>query len=159
MPQFNLANFAPQLAWLAIFFAILYFGIVQLTLPKIGRVADERARRVGDDLAAAELARSTATTAREGHEAAMAAAHADGQAALAAARDEATKATEARMKALAAELDARGEAAQATLAASRDKALAEVDRIAASAVAEIVTRLTGRTPDETTATAAVAAAR
>lgn len=159
MPQFHLENFAPQLAWLAIFFVILYFGIVRMTLPKIGRIADERSRRVGDDLAAAETARNAAEAAREGHEAAMAKAHADAQAALTAARAEATQATEARLKALGTELDAKAEGAQASLAAARETALAEVDRIAAAAVADIVTRLTGRAPDEKTAVAAVAAAR
>ena len=159
MPQFNLANFAPQLVWLAIFFAILYFGIVRLTLPKIGRVVDERGRRVGDDLAAAEAARNAAATAREAHEASMAKAHTDGQATLAAARAEATQATETRLKTLAAELDAKAESAQASLAGARTQALAEVDRIATSAVGEIVTLLTGRAPDEAATTAAVAAAR
>ena len=159
MPQFNLANFAPQLVWLAIFFAILYFGIVRLTLPKIGRVVDERGRRVADDLAAAEAARNAAASAREAHEAQVAKAHHDAQAALAASRTAATGATETRLKALAAELDAKADAAQAALAGARTQALAEVDRIATSAVGEIVTLLTGRAPDEAAAAAAVATAR
>jgi F-type H+-transporting ATPase subunit b len=60
MPQFHLDNFVPQLAWLAIFFAILYFGIVRLTLPKLGKTLDAREDRISGDLSTAERAKGEA---------------------------------------------------------------------------------------------------
>ena len=43
MPQFEFGTvFIPQLFWLAVFFVVLYFGIVRLTLPRLGKVMDER---------------------------------------------------------------------------------------------------------------------
>lgn len=146
MPQFDLSNFAPQLAWLALFFAILYFAIVRPTLPKLDRVTGERERRVGSDLAAAEAAKAQADATRETYEREIAAAHGDGQESIAAAKTGAAHALETRLKALGEELDTRAEAAGAKLAAAREASIAELNRVAAEAAGEIVTRLTGKAP-------------
>jgi F-type H+-transporting ATPase subunit b len=60
MPQFDLANFVPQLVWLTIFFAVLYFGIVRLTLPKLAKTMDAREGQVANDIATAERAKGEA---------------------------------------------------------------------------------------------------
>ena len=58
MPQFDSATWLPQLAWLAAIFAVLYFVVIRPTLPKVGRVIDERESRVAADLDAAVAASS-----------------------------------------------------------------------------------------------------
>ena len=54
MPQFDFAAVTwPQLAWLALSFAILYFGVIRFTLPKLGKVMGEREDKIAGDIAAA----------------------------------------------------------------------------------------------------------
>ena len=54
LPQLNPADFAPQLIWLAITFAVLYFILARVALPRIGEVIEERRDRVQRDLDSAE---------------------------------------------------------------------------------------------------------
>ena len=61
MPQFDFANVTwPQLAWLALFFVVLYFGVVRMTLPKLGKVMEQREDKITGDLSAAQAAKETA---------------------------------------------------------------------------------------------------
>ncbi len=148
MPQFDLANFVPQLAWLTVFFLILYFGIIKATLPKIGRVVDERERTVGDDLSTAANAKTDADRIRADYEAAIAEAQAKAQQSVGEAKGEAGRSTEARLAELGRELEARIGEAQAGIVRAREGATAEIERIATEAAAEIVARLTGDKPAE-----------
>lgn len=159
MPQFDLANFVPQLAWLALFFAILYFGIVRTTLPKLGRVIDEREATVTGDIATAETAKVEADSIRAAYETGIAEAQARAQAAVADAKARAARDSEARLAVVAGELDARAAEAQAAIAAARGNALGEIERIAGDAASDIVERLTGARPDAAAVSAAVAANR
>ena len=45
MPQFDPTYFASQFLWLAVAFALLYFLLNRLILPKIGSILEERAER------------------------------------------------------------------------------------------------------------------
>jgi F-type H+-transporting ATPase subunit b len=159
MPQFDLANFVPQLAWLALFFAILYFGIVRMTLPKLGQVIDQREATVTGDIATAETAKAEADSIRAAYEADIAEAQARAQAAGADAKARAARDAEARLAVVAGELDARTSEAQAAIAAARGNALGEIERIAGDAASDIVERLTGIRPDAAAVNAAVAANR
>jgi F-type H+-transporting ATPase subunit b len=148
MPQFNLANFMPQLVWLALFFAILYFGVVRLTLPKLGRVMTAREDQVTGDLANAEKAKGEADRMAADYDASVLAAQDAARAKLGEARTAATAALEARLAASNAALDAKANEAQAGLDAALDKALGQIESIAAEAAADIVERVTGRRPAE-----------
>jgi len=158
MPQFDLANFVPQLAWLTVFFLILYFGIIKATLPKIGRVVDERERTVGDDLSTAANAKTDADRIRADYEAAIAEAQAKAQQSVGEAKGEAGRSTEARLAELGRELEARIGEAQAGIVRAREGATAEIERIATEAAAEIVARLTGDKPAEGEVATAVSSA-
>ena len=75
MPQFDFAHvFWPQVAWLALSFAVLYFGVVRLTLPKLGKVVDDREARIAGDLAAAREAKAHAELTGERYRAQLEAA-------------------------------------------------------------------------------------
>lgn len=155
MPQFEFANFIPQLAWLAVFFAILYFGIVRLTVPKIGRVIGEREQTVSGDIQTAEAAKAEADRIEADYAASVAAAREQAREALNVARGSAAKSIEQRLAAAHADVEAKQGAAQAQLDAARTKALADVEAVAAEVAADIVERLTGARPDSETAARAV----
>lgn len=144
MPQFQLENFVPQLAWLALFFAILYFGIVRATLPRISRVIDERETTVENDLSSAEGAKGQADTIRTGYEQKIAEARGRAQTAVADAKANAARGIEGRLSKVNAEIEEKTVAAQAAIAAQREAAMGEVARIANDAAREIVERLIGR---------------
>ncbi|GAO39371.1 ATP synthase subunit b [Sphingomonas changbaiensis NBRC 104936] len=155
MPQFEVVNFAPQFVWLVISFAILYFGIVQFTVPKIGRVIGEREQTVSDDIQSAEAAKAEADRIEADYAASVAAAREQAREALNAARGQAAKAVEQRLAAANEEVERKQNAAQTQLDAARAKALADIEAVAAEAAADIVERLTGARPDSRTAVQAV----
>lgn len=143
MPQFEPSAFLAQLVWLAAIFAVLYFFVVRPTLPKVGRVIDERETRVAGDLDAAEQAKGAADEIRTRYDEGMAEARKAAQAAVAAARDKAARAAEARMAEVSASLDAKTEAAMTALATARASAQATLAATAADLTADAVKRLAG----------------
>lgn len=159
MPQFDPANFLPQLAWLAAIFAVLYFVVVRPTLPKVGRVIDEREGVVSADLTAAETAKAEADSIRRRYDDGMATARAGAQASVAEARADSARTVEAQMKDLAGRLDARNAEAVARVEAARASARTALDAEAASLTADVVARLTGIAVDPAEAGAALTAAR
>ncbi len=147
MPQFDFAHvFWPQLAWLAVFFVILYFGIVQATLPKLGRVMEARESQMKADLASAEQAKAAADKFAADYDAGIVAAQDAARAQLMAARGSASTQVEARLAAANAALDVRAAQAAAALGAAKASALAEVEAVALDAAAQIVEKLTGTRP-------------
>lgn len=155
MPQFVPANFLPQFVWLVAAFAILYFLIVQATLPRLGRTIAAREGKVSGDIDAAQQAKTESDRVHQAYEAEMAEAHASAAATVAEAQAEVTKETEAKLAEANAGLHAKADAAAAQLEAARGAALVEIERIAAEAAAAIVARLSGEQPDESSARAAV----
>ncbi len=147
MPQFDLDNFVPQLAWLALFFAILYFGIVRLTLPKLGRTITAREDKVAGDLSTAEQAKGEADAMAARYAADIDEAHKAARGAIGDAKAKAALSVEKAVAAANAVLAEKAAAADATLAAARGKAMGEIEGVATDAASAIVERLTGRRPD------------
>jgi F-type H+-transporting ATPase subunit b len=145
VPQFDSAYWLPQLVWLAAIFAVLYFAVVRPTLPKVGRIIDEREGRVSGDLDAAVAAKGEADSIRTRYDAGMSAARDAAQARVAAAQADAAKAAEGRMKALAEVLDGKAAAAAARLDTARNGARASLAATTTELTAEAVMRLTGLT--------------
>ena len=157
MPQFELANWLPQVAWLILTFGVMYL-VVRAALPKVEAVKLSRAKVISDDLGHADTAKTNAQSV----EAAF-------QAALVAARTTATKVTgdtkttaaadaAARLKEIDAALAAKADAAQATLAKSQAKSLKSLEAVATDVTGDMVERLTGRRPAADAAASAAAQA-
>ncbi len=147
MPQFQFGeNLIPQLAWLAIFFSILYFGIVRLTLPKLAQTITAREGQVSGDLAAAESAKRAADVSAEQHRAAIDAAHASGRATILDAQTRSAAELAGHLAVTQTDLQAKQAEADQALSARRTAALAEVDEAASDIAADIVQRLTGKRP-------------
>jgi F-type H+-transporting ATPase subunit b len=143
VPQFDPANFIPQLVWLAAIFAVLYFFVVRPTLPKVGRVIDAREGKVAGDLDAAESAKGEADAIRTRYDEGMDAARKAAQAEVAAAREAAARASETRLKSLAGVLDGKATEAAERLAGARASAKASLTATAAELTGEAVQRLAG----------------
>jgi F-type H+-transporting ATPase subunit b len=75
MPQLDPHSYASQLFWLAIFFILVFLFLQFIGLPRIRAIIDERAKKIGGDIASAELARRQADEAEKTYQATMAAAH------------------------------------------------------------------------------------
>ncbi len=158
MPQFELANFIPQIAWLALVFAILYFVVVTPTLPKLGHVIQAREDKVSGDVAAAAQAKAHADGVAADYTAQMAAAHDRARVTIAQAKDTASAATAARLAQVDAELLDQANAANTSLAAARTKVLTEIEAVIADTAADLVEKLTGARPSAQAARDAAGAA-
>lgn len=158
MPQFDFGTvFWPQIAWLAVIFVVLYFGVVRLTLPKLGKVMDAREASISGDLAAAQAAKENADAVDAAYQAEMSTSREAARSAIAEAKANAAKLTEAKL----AEAGAKADAALADAEARIAKAVAKAEGSLADAAAEsaqaIVAKLTGTEPKLDAAKASVAA--
>jgi F-type H+-transporting ATPase subunit b len=159
MPQFDFTHvFWPQVVWLAVFFAVLYFGVVRLTLPKLGRTMAAREDKMTGDITIAETAKAEADRIAADYDAGVAAAQDAARGKLAAARLKATASIEKKLATTNEALAALGAEAQASLDAARARALVEIEAVAGDTAADIVEKLTGRRPDVNVANAAARAA-
>ena len=147
MPQFDFANvFWPQVAWLAVLFVVLYFGVVRMTLPKLGKVMEQREDKIAGDIAAAKAAKETADEVDARYHAEMNASREQARAAIAAAKADAAKASEARLAEAGAKAEARVAEAEARIATAVKAAEGKLADAAAESAQAIVAKLTGVEP-------------
>lgn len=147
MPQFDFANvFTPQLFWLTVLFIVLYFGVVRLTLPKLGAVMTQREDKIAGDLTTARAAKETADTVSSAYQAELATSRDAARAAIAEAKASAAKASEARLAEAGAKAEAELAAAETRIAKAVAKAEAALRDVSAEGAQAIVTRLTGVEP-------------
>jgi len=142
MPQFDFANvFWSQLFWLAITFAILY-----LTLPKLGRVMEDRETKVKGDLDQAEAAKASADDLEAAHVATLGKARDTARGSVAEAKAEAAKAIDKKVKAADKRAETKLVKAQTEIDTARNKALGQIEAVAAENATAIVDKLTGAKP-------------
>jgi F-type H+-transporting ATPase subunit b len=158
MPQFDFAHvFWPQVAWLAVFFAVLYFGVVRLTLPKLGKVMGEREDKISGDLSAAKAAKDAADEVDARYHAEMDASREEARKAIAAAKADAARASEKSLAKAAVASEKQIADAEARIAQAVGKAQEALRDAAAESAQAIVARLTGAEPKLDAAKASVAA--
>ena len=158
MPQLHVADFAPQLVWLAITFVVLYLLMAKLALPRIGLALDARAARIAEDLDRAARLKDEATGVLAAYEKALADARTQAQAAVKAVTERAKRDAEAREGELAKKLAADTEAAERRIGAARDSAMASLTQMAAEITRAAAEKLIGQPVNDAEASAAVAAA-
>lgn len=157
MPQIDqiMISYASQIVSLLVVLAIIYFGIARAMLPKVQDTIDARARRIADDLAAAEAARTEADTIEENYRERINEARAQSNAVTAEAKAKAALDAEKRVAAADAKLDEKLAEAEARLAEARAAALAEIEGVATEAAQQIVARVAGGNIGKTEARTAV----
>lgn len=154
MPQFELADAAPQVVWLILVFLLLYLSMA-LMLPKVDKVVEDRKTRVAADLSAAEAARAAARDAVSGGDTTLSDARAEALRVTGKARDSAAASTAAKLAEADAALEARAGAATQSLQTARAAAIAELDAVAAVATVDLVNRVAGLEISNDEAAAAV----
>jgi len=160
MPQINqLALVAySQFFWLLLVLGLIYFGIGRAMLPKIQSTVDARDRRIADDLAAAQAARTGADETEAAYRARMDASRADALKLAAAAKASSAQAAEVRIRAANEQIGAKVAAAEAGIRAAADAAFADIESVAAEAAQDMVRRLAGVSVSRSEAAKAVKAA-
>ena len=143
LPQLNPADFAPQLIWLAITFAILYFILARVALPRIGEVIEERRDRVQRDLDAAERFKKDTDAALAAYERALSEARAKASSMAKDMRDKLAAETDKERASVEGQLSAKLADAEARIAATKTKALSSVTEIAAETASAVVSKLLG----------------
>ena len=147
MPQFDFAHvFWPQVAWLALSFAVLYFGVVRLTLPKLGKVVDSREARIAGDLAAAREAKANAELTGERYRAQLEAAREKARAEIAEGKAHAARATADTLATARDATEAHIHAAEGRIAKAVQLAEASLRDVVADSAQAIIARVTGSEP-------------
>ena len=157
MPQIAQISeiFASQLFWLVITFGLLFIVVGLGMVPKIQGTVDMRDAQIASDLATAATARETADRLEAEHRAALDKCRAEAARVAAEAKDVAARATEARVRDADTAAQGRVDQAMQRIAEARSSAEAEIESVAAEAVAAMVSRVAGLTIDDGTARAAV----
>jgi len=143
MPQLDTTTWPPQLIWLAIAFICLYLMMRFVALPRVGGAIESRAKRVADDLEAAQRFKTETEQAIADYEAALAAARARGSGIAQEARNRLNEETAKERAKVEAEINLQTAKAEKTIADLKRKAMGEVERVAADVAAEIVAELAG----------------
>ena len=160
MPQINqLADAAySQFFWLLLVLALLYFGIGRAMLPRILSTVEARDRRIADDLAAAQAARTAADETEAAYRAGIEASRAEALKLAQAAKQSSARTTEERIRAANEATGAKIGAAEARIREATQAALTEIEGVAAQAARDMVERLAGISVSDGDAARAVKAA-
>ncbi|HZY68664.1 MAG TPA: ATP F0F1 synthase subunit B [Devosia sp.] len=142
-PPFDPSTFTSQLVWLAITFAILYFALSRVALPRIGGIIDARKARIEGDLKEAERLRSQTDKAVAAYETALSQARQDAGKIAEDTRQSIRADIEGKRAAVEKDLSARVSEADARIQASKAAALGNVDAIAADTAQALVAQLGG----------------
>lgn len=157
MPQFNPEFFPPQLFWLVVTFAALYFGLSKLVLPRVVDVLEARQNRIDDDLEKASALKREAEAVLAEYEKARAAAQAEALGLIREAQEAMAGEAAKQHEALSARLAEQVSEAEGRIDQAKDEAKAGIRDAAAEVVAAAAERLIGVKVEAKEAQSAVAA--
>ena len=159
MPQLSQLSevLLSQLFWLAIALGFIFFVIAKGMVPKIQATVDQREKKIGGDLEAAQAARAAADKTEAAWRERMDAARAEAARIAAEAKQASARDTEAKVQAAADKINTKVDSAQGKIRDAVTSARAEIESVAAEATQEMVRRLTGIAVDKNEAAAAVKA--
>jgi F-type H+-transporting ATPase subunit b len=140
-PPFDSTTFASQLLWFAITFALLYYLMAKVALPRIAGILEDRRDRIASDLDLAESLKKDSEAALEGYERALAEARTRANTIAEGARDGARQAASAKRAAIEASLAEKLEVAEKRIGEIKAKALADVGEIAVETTDALIASL------------------
>lgn len=145
-PPFDPTHYFSQIIWLLVTFGILYLLMSRVTLPRIGRILEERHDRIARDLEEASQRRAESEAAQAAYEKALVEARNKANAIAGEARNRLAAESETNRKSLEATLTAKLEDAERRIDATKSEALSHVRGIAVDTAQTIVSTLIGVTP-------------
>ncbi|MCB1489364.1 MAG: F0F1 ATP synthase subunit B [Bauldia sp.] len=140
-PPFDATTFASQLLWFAITFALLYYLMAKVALPRIGGILEGRRDRIAADLDQAERLKGESEDAAAAYEKALAEARARASSIADGAREAAKSKAEVQRTEVEASLASKLADAETRIAEIKNQALAEVGTIAGDAADAVVNTL------------------
>jgi F-type H+-transporting ATPase subunit b len=143
-PPFDPSTFAPQLIWLAITFAALYFVMSRIALPNIGSVLEERRDRIKRDLDQAERMKAETDAALKAYEQALADARGKAQGIAKETRDTLAAETEGERQRADQQIAVKVAETEKRIGETKVRALASVSEIAVDTAGYIVSQLIGK---------------
>jgi F-type H+-transporting ATPase subunit b len=154
-PPFNSETFASQLFWLALTFAVLYWFVAKVAVPRLGGILTQRHDRIQGDLREAIAAKKEAEAAGLAYEAALSDAKARSQAIAAETHQRLQAETEGKRRELDAALAQKLASAEELIGQTKAAALTHVEGIANDAAAAILQQVLGEQPPADEVAAAV----
>ena len=155
LPQFEFQHWFGQIVYLIFLFAILYWLMAKVFVPRLRGVIDQRAATIADAVQTARQVQAEAAGQAEAAKAEVEAARASSRSMAAAAKARVAEAANARAAEEEAVVNARIAEAETAIGKTRDAAMTNVASIASDTAAAIVERLTGKAPTAAEASAAV----
>ncbi|WP_292062564.1 hypothetical protein [Brevundimonas sp. UBA7664] len=155
LPQFEFQHWFGQIVYLIVLFALLYWLMAKVFVPRLRGVIDQRAATIADAVSAARQVQAEAAGQAEAAKAEVEAARASSRSMAAAAKARVTETANARAAEEEAVVNARIAEAETAIGKTRDAAMTNVGAIASDTAAAIVERLTGKAPTAAEASAAV----
>ena len=141
MPQLNIADFPPQLVWLAISFIVLYLAMAKIAIPRISEVLESRQDRISRDLDEAKRLSDDSDKAKAEYEAALEKARAEAHGMVAELKATLASEQDASKAELEAKIATKAKAAEASIAKTKETALSNVREIAGQAAKATVSKL------------------
>jgi len=155
LPQFEFQHWFGQIVYLIFLFALLYWLMAKVFVPRLRGVIDQRAATIADAVQTARQVQAEAAGQAAAAKAEVEAARASSRSMAAAAKARVTDAANARAAEEEAVVNARIAEAETAIGKTRDAAMTNVASIASDTAAAIVERLTGKAPTAAEAAAAV----
>ena len=143
MPQMEFADYVPQIVWLVITFATLYFLMAKLALPRITDILETRQRRLDHDLELTETLRDEAKAALADYESAIAAARGESELILAEAHERIHSEARQQLDDLNARLEGEIAESEARIGNVMTQAMGELAVAASDAARTATERLIG----------------
>ena len=143
MPQMEFADYVPQIVWLVITFATLYFLMAKLALPRITDILETRQRRLDHDLELTETLRDEARAALADYESAIAAARGESELILAEAHERIHSEARQQLDDLNARLEGEIAESEARIGNIMTQAMGELAVAATDAARTATERLIG----------------
>ncbi len=140
-PPFDSTTFASQLLWFTLAFALLYYLMSKVALPRIAGILEDRRDRIASDLDLADRLKQESEAALAGYEKALAEARTRANAIAEGARDGARQAAAAKRAVIESNLAAKLDAAEKRIGEIKSKALADVGEIAGETTEALVKAL------------------
>src|SRR4051812_48138582 len=148
MPQFDFTTLIPQVFWLVLSFAAIYWVIAKLAVPRVGEVLDQRARVIQEDIDRARALKAETEAAAAAYDKAMADARGQAGDHMRQMQADSKAVAEKRVGELGAVIAKQVTEAEARITKAKDDALAAMRSLAGDTARDVVAKLAALTPDQ-----------